>query len=172
MDIVLTALPSSLSAFDVEMMASPTLSYSSPLPVDGHTPIGSPLPSQILLHRVASPNHLVAQQQHFVDSPRSVPHEFSQYSAPSDHFEFEQAHTPNAYLNEEPQMYEFNANGAMVVDPQFAEPQPSVDQRFLYAVYSVVKLANASRPLCKYNLQLLCTANSQTTSTIKSNTPQ
>jgi hypothetical protein len=102
------------------MMASPALTYSSP--GDSHTPIGSPAPSQILLHRVASPNHL-ASHHAYVDSPRSVPVEYSQqYSAPTEqHFEYEQ--TPELYVNEDPHIYDFGPNGALPVDPQFVQPQ-------------------------------------------------
>ncbi len=99
-------------------MASPAITYSPP---EGHTPVGSPAPSQILLHRVASPNHLV--QHTYVDSPRSVPADYQQYSAPAEHFEYE--HTPETYINDDPHIYDFGPNGALPVDHQFVQPQVS-----------------------------------------------
>jgi hypothetical protein len=123
------------------MMTSPSLQYASPS--EGHhTPIGSPAPSQILLHRVASPNHL-ASQHHYVDSPRSVPVDYAQqYSAPTEqHFEYEhtpEMHTPEMYVNDDPHIYDFGPNGALQPEPQFAHPQMHQQQEannFIYTVF-------------------------------------
>jgi hypothetical protein len=97
-------------------MASPSITY--PSPTDGHTPVGSPAPSQILLHRVSSPNHLAQHQ--YVESPRSVPssdHVFH-YSTPSEHFEYD--HSQELYIHNE-QMYEYNGNGSLQVEQQFVQ---------------------------------------------------
>ena len=98
------------------MMASPAINYASPS--EGHTPIGSPTPSQILLQRVASPNHL--GQHSYVESPRSVPVDYNQYSSQAEHFEYE--HTPELYVND-PHIYGFGHNEALSVDHQFVQPQ-------------------------------------------------
>lgn len=130
------------------MMASPAITYSSPS--DSHTPIGSPAPSQILLHRVASPNHL-ASQHVYVDSPRSVPMEYSQqYSVPTEqHFDYEQS--PEMYVNEDPHIYDLGPNGALPMDPQFVQPQiqQSVDANnlmfmvlFHFIYLSLIKTVN------------------------------
>jgi len=103
------------------MMGSPALNY--PSPVDGRTPIGSPAPSQILLNRVASPNHL--SQHQYVDSPRSIPAEFSQPYPAQTEQSFDYAHTPEEYAAEDPHIYDFGPNGPLPVDPQFAQPQLS-----------------------------------------------
>jgi|SRR5271154_2269063 len=97
-------------------MASPALSYASPS--EGHTPIGSPAPSQILMHRVASPNHL-ASQHHYVESPRSVPHDYSQYPTPAEtHAQVAFDHpTPELYVNDDPHIYDY----PLPVDPQFVQ---------------------------------------------------
>lgn len=102
-------------------MASPTISY--PSPGGGHAPAGSPAPSQILLHRVASPNHLAQSQ--YIDSPRSVPssdHVF-QYSTPSEH-NFEYDNSQELYVNNE-QMYDYNSNGGIHVEQQFVPQELS-----------------------------------------------
>jgi len=100
-------------------MASPALSYASPS--EGHTPIGSPAPSQILLHRVASPNHLASHQ--YVESPRSVPHDYSQYPTPTEtHGPVTFDHpTPELYANDDPHIYDYPLPG----DPQFVHQQIS-----------------------------------------------
>ena len=101
-------------------MTSPSLAYGSPS--DGHTPVGSPAPSQIFLHRVASPNHL-ASQHTYVDSPRSVPVDYSQYSAPTEQQHFEYDHSQELYANDDPHIYDFGPNGALHVDQQFVTQQ-------------------------------------------------
>ena len=101
-------------------MASPSITYTSP--TDGRTPVGSPAPSQLLLHRVPSPNQLAQHQ--YVQSPRSVPssdHLFH-YSTPSEHFEYD--HSQELYVNND-QMFEYNGNGALQVDQQFVQQQLS-----------------------------------------------
>ena len=121
-------------------MTSPSLQYHSPS--EGRTPIGSPVPSQILLHRVASPNNLASQHQ-YVDSPRSVPVDYSQqYPAPPDQrFEYEhtpEIQTPEMYVNDDPRIYDFGPNGALQPDVQFAQPQIHQQEpnHFMYAVFS------------------------------------
>src|SRR5438046_10410661 len=100
------------------MIASPALNYSPP---EGHTPIGSPAPSQMFLHRGASPNHL--SQHSYVDSPRSVPTEYSQYnSGQTEHFEYE--NTPELFVNDDSHIYDFGPIGALP-DPQFVQPDLS-----------------------------------------------
>ena len=164
------------------MMTSPSLQYASPS--EGHTPIGSPAPSQIFLHRVASPNHLASQHQ-YVDSPRSVPVDYSQqqYSAPSEqHFEYEhtpEIHTPEMYVNDDPHIYDFGPNGALQTDAQFAHPQMPQQQQqqqqqqpepshFMYAVRFSHFCVLIESPLpFKSNRPLQCTGNSETTSTNK-----
>jgi hypothetical protein len=98
-----------------------------PSPGDGHTPIGSPAPSQMLMHRVASPNHLAGHGHSYVDSPRSVPTDFSQSSyATQSEQSFEYAHTPEAeYSTDDPHIYDFGPNGPLPVDHQFMQPQLS-----------------------------------------------
>jgi hypothetical protein len=110
-------------------MASPTITYASPS--EGHTPIGSPVPSQIRLQRVASPNHIVSQHG-YVDSPRSVPAEYSQYSAPTEHFEYDQGQ--ELYVNDDPHVYDFGPGGPLPVEHQFVQPQQNVDANLLYMV--------------------------------------
>ena len=71
------------------------------------------------MQRVASPNHLA--QRNYVDSPRSVPVDYSQYSATTEQqFEYEQ--TPELYVSDDPHIYDFGPNGAMSVG-QFVQPQ-------------------------------------------------
>jgi len=165
------------------MMTSPSLQYVSPS--EGHTPIGSPAPSQILLHRVSSPNHLVSQHQ-YVDSPRSVPLDYSQqqYTAPSEQqFEYEhtpEIHPPEMYVNDDPHIYDFGPNGALPPDPQFAHPQMPQQQQqqqqhpqqeanhFMYAVLFPFPYMLINSPLLfKFNRPLQCTGNSETTCTNK-----
>ena len=138
------------------MMASPAITYSSP---EGHTPVGSPAPSQILLHRVASPNHLV--QHTYVESPRSVPADYQPYSAPAEHFEYE--HTPEMYANDDPHIYDFGPNGSLPVDHQFVQPQvPQPDaNNLLFMVRNLYSLSDISHPLYKFNPQRLCTDSLQ-----------
>jgi hypothetical protein len=137
------------------MMASPAPNYSSPS--EGHTPIGSPAPSQILLHRVASPNHL--GQHSYVESPRSVPVDYSQYSGQSEHFEYE--HTPELYVNDDEHIYDFGPNGALQVEHQFVPPQmPQPDNNLLFMVVAQnIQLANCSPRIFKSNHQHPCTDN-------------
>jgi len=100
------------------MMASPALTYASPS--DGrHTPIGSPAPSQILLQRVASPNHL--GQHAYIESPRSIPDNFHYSAAPEQQFDYEQ--NSEMYVNEDPHIYDFGPNGALPADTQFVQQQ-------------------------------------------------
>jgi hypothetical protein len=113
-------------------MASPTLSYVSPS--DAHSTIGSPAPSQILLKRVASPNHL--GQPQYVESPRSVPLEYSHYHTPNEsQFEYSEQ---EVYVNEDPHVYDF-PNG-VPVDQQYVPshgPQhPNPTNNMLFAVLS------------------------------------
>lgn len=114
-----TMLKTSPIAHAPHMMTSPSITYASPS--DGHTPIGSPAPSQILLQRVASPNHL-ASQQTYVNSPRSVPSEYSQLQAPVEQqFDYEQ--NPELYANDDPHIYDFGPNGPLPVESRFVQPQ-------------------------------------------------
>lgn len=115
------------------MMASPSLSYASPS--EAHSTIASPAPSQILLKRVASPNHL--GQPQYVDSPRSVPLEYAQYHTPEHQFEYEGQQ--EIYVNEDPHMYDFAPNNVPVehhfVPSQSSQPnEPNTNM--LYAVCS------------------------------------
>jgi len=124
------------------MMASPSLSY--PSPSDAHSSIPSPAPSQILLKRVASPNHHLVQPQ-YVDSPRSVPIEYAHYQPatavepplpPHQHQHYEYQDHQEVYVNDDPHMYDFGPN-AVPIDPQFVNSpssQPEQNTNLLYAV--------------------------------------
>lgn len=144
------------------MMSSPALNY--PSPTDGHTPIGSPVPSQMLLHRVASPNHL--SQHSYVDSPRSVPAEFSQqYSSQTEQC-FEYAHTSEEYPAEDPHIYDFGPNGPLPVDHHFGQPQLSQSHvepnNLLFVVTTSLnsELIGSNNQPFKSNHPLQCTVNS------------
>ena len=118
-------------------MASPSITYASP--GDGHTPVGSPTPSQILLHRVASPNHLA--QHHYVESPRSVPssdHVF-QYSTPLNEQHFDYDHNQELYVNNE-HMYDYNSNGNLQVDQHFVPQQLSPNGETTNLMFMVCRL--------------------------------
>jgi len=117
------------------------MAYASP--ADSHTPIGSPAPSQLFMHRVASPNHLVNSQQ-YADSPRSVPVEYTHYAAPTSQpteqrYEFQ--NNQEMFTNDD-HIYDFGPNGALPVEPQFAHPDMSqngangANGNFLYMVWS------------------------------------
>ena len=143
-------------------MASPSITYASP--GDGHTPVGSPVPSQIHFNRVASPNHL--SQSQYIDSPRSVPasdHVF-QYSTPSEqHFDYD--HSQELYVNNE-HMYDYNSNGGLQVEQQqFVQQQlsPNGETTNLMFMVSLPPAAVSDRsPPCKFNPPLPCTPSSQT----------
>jgi len=98
---------------------------SYPSPAEGHTPhtMGSPAPSQLLLHRVASPNHLAGQRL-YAESPRSVPADYSQqYPSQEQPQQFEYEQTQELYMNDD-HIYDFGPNGALPLEPQFVQPQP------------------------------------------------
>jgi hypothetical protein len=105
-------------------MSSQAISY--PSPAEGHTPhaMGSPTPSQLLLHRVASPNHIAAQRL-YADSPRSVPVDYSQQypSQEQQQQQFEYDQSQEIYVNDD-HIYDFGPNGALPVEPQFVQSQP------------------------------------------------
>jgi hypothetical protein len=112
-------------------MTSPAITYASPS--EAHTPIGSPASSQILLRRVASPNHL-ASAHHYVESPRSVPVEYA-YEREQERFHYEQSQ--EIYVNDDPHIWDLGPNGPLNVEPQF--PQTDMSQNgdnshFLYMV--------------------------------------
>jgi hypothetical protein len=100
-------------------MSSSAVNY--PSPTDGHSQIGSPVPSQMLLHRVSSPNHLT--QHSYVESPRSVPAEFSHPYSNQTEQSFEYAHIPEEYAAEDPHIYDFSPNGLLPTDPHFVQSQ-------------------------------------------------
>jgi hypothetical protein len=139
------------------MMSSQAMSY--PSPGDGHTPhtMGSPVPSQLLLHRVASPNHLVGQRL-YGESPRSVPADYPQHypsSQEQQQFEYEQAQ--ELYINDD-HIYDFGPNGALPVEPQFVQPQPPPsEQALMYNVSHLVANLTNSLPAYKSNHPLPCT---------------
>jgi hypothetical protein len=118
-------------------MSSPAITYASPYasPSEAHTPIGSPAPSQILLRRVASPNHLASQR--YVESPRSVPVDYSQYEQREQHEQFQYEQSQEMYGNDDPHIYDFGPNGPLPVDPQFQQQDISQNGdagHFLYMV--------------------------------------
>ena len=131
--------------------------------------MGSPTPSQILLQRVASPNHL-ASQHTYVDSPRSVPADYSQYSAPAEQPQFDYDQNQELYGNDDPHIYDFGPNGALV-DAPFAQPQvpqASDVNGLVFMVSHAYPSADVSLPLLfKYNLLRPCTISFQITSTRK-----
>jgi len=144
-------------------MASPSITYASP--GDGHTPVGSPVPSQIHFNRVASPNHL--SQSQYIDSPRSVPSsdQVFQYSTPSEH-NFDYDHSQELYVNNE-HMYDYNSNGGLQVEQQFVQQQlsPNGETTNLMFMVSLSPAAVSDRsPPCKFNPPLPCTPSSQTNS--------
>jgi hypothetical protein len=99
--------------------------------------MGSPAPSQIFLQRVASPNQL-APQRTYVDSPRSVPNDYSPYSVPVEpQFEFDQSQELYVNVNDDPHIYDLGPTGAIPVEPQFVQPQiaqPAESSNLLFMV--------------------------------------
>src|ERR1700736_5906283 len=148
-------------------MTSPTITYASPQ--DSHTPIGSPASSQILLRRVASPNHL-ASAHHYVESPRSVPVDYSQYEQlQREQFQYEQPQ--EMYVTDDPHIYDFGPNGPLPVEPQFAQPEMGHNgdaSHFMYMVLAIKGRINSSLP-SKYSHPPPCSRSLQITSTTISN---
>jgi hypothetical protein len=133
--------------------------YASP---DGHhTPVGSPAPSQILLQRVASPNHLASQQQQhtYVDSPRSVPIDYTQYHTPQEQQHFEYDQSQELYTHDE-HIYDFGPNGALPVDPQFMSQQMHPENNNLMFMVPTFHLLTYHSLPYKSNHLPQCTTNS------------
>jgi|SRR5579862_7272370 len=139
------------------MMASPSFSYASPS--EAHSSIASPAPSQILLKRIASPNHLVQPQ--YLESPRSVPIEYSQYHTPEHQFEYQEQ--PEIYVNEDPHMYDFGPNSVHVEQqfvpsqsPQISEPNNNMLYAVSHSLSRLIIVADPSATTTNTNARTLC----------------